>query len=127
MEGLKSQADAASALGGGDEYWNVGMDRTACDLVGGLLRLGGVTQQVIGERDDTHGGYRRTRAYKVVCLHQNNSNYFIVCSVSVLSHGAGITPNSSPRSGLFVPELESSTKYCLERGLESSVRLCLTS
>lgn len=30
-------------------------------------------------------------------------------------------------SGLFSPELESNTKYCLERGLESSVRLCLTS
>lgn len=30
-------------------------------------------------------------------------------------------------SGLFSPEFESNTKYCLERGLESSVRLCLTS
>lgn len=46
------------------------------------------------------------------------------------------TPNPSPppsssgfvgSSGLFSPELESSTKYCLERVPESSVRLCLTS
>lgn len=30
-------------------------------------------------------------------------------------------------SGLFRPYLEGSTKYCLERDMESSVRLCLTS
>lgn len=43
------------------------MDQTTCDSVGGVLRLGGVTQQVNWEGDDTHDGYRRIRAFKVGC------------------------------------------------------------
>lgn len=59
------------------------MDQTTCDSVGGVLRLGGVTQQVIRERDDTHDGCRRTHAYKVICSDRNISNYLIVCIISV--------------------------------------------
>lgn len=80
---MKPQADAASGVGG-EEYWNVGMDQTTCDSVGGVLRLGGVTQQVIRERDDTHDGCRRTRTCKVVCSDQNISDYLIIRSISVL-------------------------------------------
>lgn len=83
MEGLKPQADAASGVGG-EQYWNVGMDQTTCDSVGGVLRLGGVTQQVIRDRDDTLDGCRRTCTYKVVGSEQNISTYLIICSVSVL-------------------------------------------